>query len=44
MPGCWTRLSGRYFGAAIDDWRSLALRADEVVALDTHVLRLRDLP
>lgn len=37
-------LSGRYFRAAIDDWRSIATRADDVVALDTNVLRLRDLP
>jgi 3-oxoacyl-[acyl-carrier protein] reductase len=42
--GMLDALSGRYLRAAIDDWRSLALRADEVVAIDTHVLRLRDLP
>jgi len=37
-------LSGRYFRAAIDDWRSIATRSDEVIALDTNVLRLKDLP
>ena len=37
-------LSGRYLRAAIDDWRSVAARADEVLELDTHVLRLRELP
>jgi 3-oxoacyl-[acyl-carrier protein] reductase len=37
-------LSGRYFRAAVDDWRSLAARADEVIDLDTHALRLRPLP
>jgi hypothetical protein len=38
------QLSGRYFRAAIDDWRSTATRADEVIELDTNVLRLTDLP
>ena len=42
--GMLDQLSGRYFRAAIDDWRSLASRADEVIALDTNVLRLTDLP
>jgi NAD(P)-dependent dehydrogenase (short-subunit alcohol dehydrogenase family) len=42
--GMLDALSGRYIRAAIDDWRSLAARADEVIALDTNVLRLRDLP
>jgi NAD(P)-dependent dehydrogenase (short-subunit alcohol dehydrogenase family) len=37
-------LSGRYLRAALDDWRAVATRADEVLALDTHVLRLRELP
>lgn len=37
-------LSGRYFRAAVDDWRTMASRADEVIALDTNVLRLTDLP
>jgi NAD(P)-dependent dehydrogenase (short-subunit alcohol dehydrogenase family) len=41
--GMLDALSGRYIRAAIDDWRSLAARADEVIALDTNVLRLRDL-
>jgi 3-oxoacyl-[acyl-carrier protein] reductase len=42
--GMLDALSGRYFRAAIDDWRSLAGRADEVLELDTHALRLRPLP
>jgi NAD(P)-dependent dehydrogenase (short-subunit alcohol dehydrogenase family) len=42
--GMLDQLSGRYFQAAIDDWRSIASRADEVIALDTNVLRLTDLP
>ena len=42
--GMLDQLSGRYFRAALDDWRSLATRADDVVALDTQALRLRDLP
>ncbi len=42
--GMLDQLSGRYFRAAVDDWRSLARRADEVIALDTNVLRLADLP
>jgi NAD(P)-dependent dehydrogenase (short-subunit alcohol dehydrogenase family) len=42
--GMLDALSGRYFRAAIDDWRSLAARADEVIELDTHALRLRPLP
>jgi 3-oxoacyl-[acyl-carrier protein] reductase len=37
-------LSGRYFRAAVDDWRAIAARADEVLALDTNVVRLTDLP
>jgi 3-oxoacyl-[acyl-carrier protein] reductase len=37
-------LSGRYIRAAVDDWRALAARADEVIALDTNALRLRELP
>jgi 3-oxoacyl-[acyl-carrier protein] reductase len=41
--GLLDALSGRYIRAAIDDWRSLAARADEVVALDTNALRLREL-
>jgi NAD(P)-dependent dehydrogenase (short-subunit alcohol dehydrogenase family) len=41
--GMLDQLSGRYFRAAIDDWRSIATRADDVIALDTNVLRLRDL-
>jgi NAD(P)-dependent dehydrogenase (short-subunit alcohol dehydrogenase family) len=42
--GLLDALSGRYFRAAIDDWRSLAARATEVIELDTHTLRLRPLP
>jgi 3-oxoacyl-[acyl-carrier protein] reductase len=42
--GMLDALSGRYFRAAIDDWRSLAARAAEVIDLDTHALRLRPLP
>lgn len=42
--GMLDQLSGRYFRAAVDDWRSIATRADDVTALDTNVLRLRDLP
>ena len=42
--GMLDALSGRYIRAAIDDWRSLAARADEVIDLDTHALRLRPLP
>jgi len=42
--GMLDQLSGRYLRAAVDDWRSLAARADEVIALDTNVLRLADLP
>jgi len=41
--GLLDRLSGRYFRAAIDDWRALAQRADEVIARDTSVLRLAEL-
>ena len=36
-------LSGRYFRAAIDDWRALAARVNEVNAADAQVLRLRTL-
>jgi 3-oxoacyl-[acyl-carrier protein] reductase len=42
--GLLDALSGRYIRAAIDDWHSLAARADEVIALDTNALRLRELP
>ena len=42
--GLLDALSGRYIRAAIDDWRSLAARAAEVIDLDTHALRLRPLP
>jgi 3-oxoacyl-[acyl-carrier protein] reductase len=42
--GLLDALSGRYIRAAIDDWRSLAARADEVVTLDTNALRLLELP
>jgi len=42
--GMLDQLSGRYFRAAVDDWRSLASRADEVITLDTNVLRITDLP
>lgn len=42
--GLLDALSGRYIRAAIDDWRSLAVRAAEVIDLDTHTLRLRPLP
>jgi 3-oxoacyl-[acyl-carrier protein] reductase len=37
-------LSGRYFRAAVDDWRSLAARAGEVLALDANAMRLTELP
>ena len=42
--GLLDALSGRYLRAALDDWRAVAARADEVLELDTHVLRLRELP
>jgi NAD(P)-dependent dehydrogenase (short-subunit alcohol dehydrogenase family) len=42
--GMLDALSGRYFRAAIDDWRSLPARADEVIELETNALRLRELP
>jgi 3-oxoacyl-[acyl-carrier protein] reductase len=42
--GLLDALSGRYLRAAIDDWRAVAARADEVLELDTHALRLRELP
>jgi len=42
--GMLDALSGRYFRAAIDDWRSLAARAEEVISLDTNVLRLSEFP
>ena len=42
--GMLDALSGRYIRAAFDDWNELAARADEVVSLDTQVLRLRQLP
>lgn len=42
--GLLDALSGRYIRAAIDDWRSLAARAAEVIELDTHTVRLRPLP
>lgn len=42
--GMLDALSGRYIRAAIDDWRSLAARAAEVIDLDTHTVRLRPLP
>ena len=41
--GMLDRLSGRYFRAAIDDWRALAARADDVIERDTNVLRLAEL-
>lgn len=41
--GVLDRLSGRYFRAAVDDWRALAARVDEVNATDAHALRLRTL-
>lgn len=37
-------LSGRYIRAAVDDWRDLALRVDDVIRHDTNALRVRDLP
>ncbi|MDX6215586.1 MAG: hypothetical protein QOG99_1170 [Frankiales bacterium] len=42
--GLLDALSGRYLRAAIDDWRAVVSRADEVLELDTHALRLRELP
>lgn len=36
-------LSGRYLRAAVDDWRALAERVDEVIAKDTHAMRLTPL-
>lgn len=41
--GLLDALSGRYLRAAVDDWRALAARADEVNAADAQVLRLRTL-
>lgn len=42
--GMLDALSGRYFRAAIDDWRSLASRAEEVLSRDTNIMRLGELP
>ncbi len=42
--GLLDALSGRYFRAAIDDWRELSVRWDEVISGDTNVLRLSQLP
>jgi 3-oxoacyl-[acyl-carrier protein] reductase len=39
--GALDRLSGRYIHAAIDDWRSLPDRIDEILEGDKHALRLR---
>ncbi|MEP7054440.1 MAG: SDR family oxidoreductase [Actinomycetota bacterium] len=33
-------LTGRYLRAAVDDWRALAERVDEVIAKDSHAMRL----
>ena len=39
--GALDRLTGRYVHAANDDWRTLAARADEILADDLHALRVR---
>jgi NAD(P)-dependent dehydrogenase (short-subunit alcohol dehydrogenase family) len=39
--GALDALSGRYIHAAIDDWRSLPDRIDEILEGDRHALRLR---
>ncbi|MEA2661445.1 MAG: hypothetical protein QOH08_1017 [Chloroflexota bacterium] len=39
--GALDRLSGRYIHAAIDDWRSLPDRIDEILEGDRHALRIR---
>jgi 3-oxoacyl-[acyl-carrier protein] reductase len=41
--GMLDQLSGRYLRAGVDDWRLLASRAEDVIALDTNALRLKDL-
>ena len=41
--GLLDALSGRYFRAAVDDWRALAARADEVLERDALVQRLTSL-
>ena len=38
--GLLDELSGRYLRAALDDWRALALRGDEVIARDSHAMRI----
>jgi len=36
-------LTGRYLRAAVDDWRALAERVDEVIEKDSHAMRLSPL-
>lgn len=38
--GLLDELSGRYLRAAVDDWRELAQRADEVIATDSLAMRI----
>jgi short-subunit dehydrogenase len=40
--GLLDALPGRYFRAAVDDWQDLARRADEVISLDTNIMRLTE--
>jgi 3-oxoacyl-[acyl-carrier protein] reductase len=42
--GMLDALSGRYFRAAVDDWRELAARAKEIISTDSNVPRLSQLP
>jgi hypothetical protein len=42
--GLLDAMLGRYPRAAFGGWRAVAARADEVLELDTQVLRLRELP
>jgi 3-oxoacyl-[acyl-carrier protein] reductase len=39
--GALDGLSGRYIRAAVDDWRELPARAQEIVEHDLHAMRLR---
>ncbi len=41
--GALDALSGRYIHAARDDWRSLTVKAGDVLAADAHTLRVRPL-
>lgn len=33
-------LSGRYLRATVDDWPALAQHVDEVIAKDSHAMRI----